>query len=144
MGGVRGVLGGLVLDRLLATAPSLASRNKTQPFLMGFAAIATIAAFIFLLIAVDKMMAREYGADVAALITGLSSLLIALIAAGSAYALRHFRRSKLEQKAHEIKHHIENSLKALEGDWDNPIRENPKTAMALAGLVGYLIGDRVL
>lgn len=144
MGGVRGVLGGLVLDRLLATAPSLASRNKSQTFLMGFAAIATIAAFIFLLIAMDKMMTREYSADIAALITGLSALLIALVAAGSAYAMRHFRRSKFERKAHEFKHHMETTLKNLEGDWDSPIRENPKTAMALAGLVGYLLGDHIL
>jgi hypothetical protein len=77
-----------------------------------------------------------------------------LISSGSAFVLslslvaaRSFmsRRQKKNQSANppaDIAQVVAAIIESLGNEIDNPIRENPKTALMLAGLAGFIAADR--
>ncbi len=143
MVGLRSIIGGVVLDKILSSRPSLPGKNKSYHFMMAFAGLFVLIAFIFLLIALYYSLSKQYAPDMAALMTAGASLAIALLTVLAGHTVREYSRPKIDRTFHDIKSQFDAALKNMEGDWEAPIRENPKTAVALAALAGLLLADRI-
>lgn len=143
MGGLRSIVGGIVIDKILSARPSAASKNKSYHIMMAFAGLFVFVGVIFLLISLYHCMLQQYTPDIAALITAGASMGIALLTVLAAHTMREYHRPKMERNFNEMKSQFESALKGMEGEWEHPIREHPKTAMALAALAGYFLADRI-
>lgn len=143
MGGLKTVIGGIVIDKLLTARPAAAGSNKSYHIMVAFAGLFVVIALVFVLIALYHTLSAQFEPNMAALITAGASLGIALITVLAAHTVREYHRPKIQRHANEVKTQIETMLKGLEGEWDRPIREHPKTSIALATIVGYLLGDRI-
>ncbi|HRJ13259.1 MAG TPA: phage holin family protein [Alphaproteobacteria bacterium] len=143
MGGIRTVVGHLVMDKLISGRPSPISKNKSYHVMMGFAGLFVVVAVIFLLMALYQYLLVQYAPDMAALMTAGASFAIAIIAVLAGHTIRAYHRPKIDSTLHDLRSQLESALKSMEGDWEKPIRENPKTAVALSALVGYILADRI-
>ena len=60
------------------------------------------------------------------------------------YTYNVIRKSKIEAVADEMKEKMIHALEAVSEEMEDPIRNYPKSSLALATLAGYLVGNRVL
>lgn len=133
----------IVVDGIVNIA---ARKSRTIPASLGFYALAGgigIIGVVFLSIAIYGVLLDSFTMPVAATITGLGILalagLLVLIGKKAAGELdkRHFR-----QEAQHVDVVVSQLMDAVIGEIEDPVRENPKMAMALAGLAGLMVGGR--
>jgi len=144
MGGLRTIIGGVVIDKILSARAKPASKSEGYHVMVAFAGLFVVVGCVFLLIALYNSMCMQFTDDKAALITACASMIIALLTVLAANAVREHNRPKIDGTFHDLKSQFEGALKGMEGDWEKPIRENPKTAAALAALAGYILADKIV
>lgn len=136
----------------LRYAPAMPRLLRISLAGITFVASAVILAFmalIALLIAEYFYLLAFYSAPLAALGVACTALGLALLSGGTGLMLMKGRESRRAHRPAQTKNRqdIAQTLSALfdamAEELEVPIRENPKTAVALAGLAGFLAGDQV-
>lgn len=84
----------------------------------------------------------NFSLDIAAAITGGLALGLALINMLVRYVIYRIKVSKLKKIKDELLHIIENAMKTFDEEFSEPIKDNPKTAAAMATIVGYAAANR--
>ena len=129
--------------------------NKKAPFMrknkfgLGLAALSGllfILALVFAAISAYAWVASYYAAPVAAIIIAGFVLCISIIAALSGYLLLRKRpqpRAATSYMEGDVTEVVAEIAEILGEELAEPIRDNPKTAMMLAGLAGFVAADRL-
>jgi hypothetical protein len=117
----------------------LAPHKTAMDRVLTILSIAFCAAGVLLLIvAFERYLESIYRSDIAAAITAVVVLLIALgvfIAAKRSY---FFQPSAPADAQKSIEKNIKDVLDLLHRDLNEPIRDNPKTAIIIAVLAGFM------
>lgn len=135
---------GFILDRILNSNALLSRRSKAGLVLMGLSALCVFVAVIFLIVALHNWLGANYTPDMAALITAAFVALMAAIFGLLGYASINRRHSRLEAMKSELTDNLAALLEAVGEELDDPVRNHPKTSLAVAALAGFLVADRML
>jgi ElaB/YqjD/DUF883 family membrane-anchored ribosome-binding protein len=73
----------------------------------------------------------------------LGILALALLVAAAGYAYSVIRKNKIEAVGDEIKDKVLKVLESVADEMEDPIRDHPKSSVAIATLAGYLVGNRL-
>ncbi len=140
----------LVLDGLMsAPVPRLPRISMTGIVLIMCGALLGIMSLVTLFIAEYLYLITLYSAPLAALGVACTVLSLALLvsAAGmismSSKRRRPARHMMAAQPQPDIAKTVSALIDSIAEELEEPIRENPKTAVAIAGLAGFLAGDQV-
>lgn len=134
----------IVVDGIVNVATR---KSRTIPASLGFYALAGgigIIGVVFLSIAIYGVLLDSFTMPVAATITGVGILVLSglLVLIGKKAAGELDKRS-LRQEAQQVDVVISQLMDAVIGEIEDPVRENPKMALALAGLAGLMVGGRI-
>lgn len=134
----------LIVDGIVSTASRTTINNSASVGLYALAGGISIIGVVFLAIAVYGLLLENLTMPAAASITGAGILALAgvFVLIGK-YAVKKIARRRHTEKFHNVEVLVGQLLEDVLGDIENPIRENPKTAMILAGLAGFMAGDRL-
>lgn len=140
---IAGLVTQMVMDGVLAH-----SRNKAQSVKKewGFTALAVISGVIalsFLTSALYMGLSELYTAPIAALLTGLA---IGLVSLGCLYyANRAQKKNEVESWMNKelLTAEMTQKMEGLLTDIEQPVKENPGTALLLATLAGFLTADKL-
>ncbi len=131
----------LMMGALGAQAPR--RQDKTQLFIYGFAGILALVAVIFMIFAMSYWLKQQFTPDVAALATAGIVLALALLVAACGYTYSVVRKNKINAVGDELKDKIMAVVNAVSEEMEDPIRDHPKSSVALATLAGYFVGNRL-
>lgn len=136
----------VITQGILGSAKAKVRYNTAGIALFGLAGSVGFLGLVFLAIAWNNYLLSAYSAPVAAAVTGGSVLLLALVISGCGYWILRRRKSAgnlIPAKEKEVEDMIDLVLDSMLSELEEPIRQNPKTAMAIAGLAGLVAGDRL-
>lgn len=114
---------------------------------VGYVLIAggiAMIAIVFLAIAGYGLLLQSFAQPAAAALTGLGLALVALGMGGVGYLCFTGKIGRPAPKKPEgLIENIEEKLQEVLSNLDEPIRDNPKTAMLLAAMAGFAAGDKI-
>jgi hypothetical protein len=133
----------LVLSMLAQNVPP---RRNGLPAGIAFilATAFALAGAGFILVAGYDWLQTRYDIQTARLYMGGFSLGFALIIGAIAFMIHLYKREKVKAYYHVVRDNIENAMHMVGDELEEPIRENPKTAMLMAGLAGYIAAEKLL
>lgn len=138
----------LVMEGLMSSpSPRLPRISFTAIAMSICAAILVIMTFSVLLIAEYLYLTQTYIAPVAALMVAGTSFAFAVLAWATGKIIAHNKNaphydvSRTSQP--DIAKTVTSLIDSIAEELEDPIRDNPKTAVAIAGLAGFLAGDQV-
>lgn len=133
-----------VIDGIMHSATRQASARGAGMGLYAIAGGIGIIGVVFLAIAVYGLLLAELPMPLAAALTGLGIMILAIAIAGFG---RHISTRTARENRHQESQKIEQLMTQLCDEvlteCEEPIRKNPKTALVLAGLAGLLAGDQL-
>jgi hypothetical protein len=106
--------------------------------LMGIALLLAGVAFFLLVLALERFFENLYPPDIAALATAGVVIGLAGVVAIAAYFIRRQQMAVAETRKRQMGNNIQTLVSDIFTELDEPVRENPKTAMAVAALAGFL------
>ncbi|MEC7575907.1 MAG: hypothetical protein VYC19_12035 [Pseudomonadota bacterium] len=118
--------------------------NKTKAR-MGLGALSGLLIFlglIFLATAYYIWLMDEFTPEIAMTILGLSLTFLGAMSALFAQMLMKHKNKRRKQFEMQIEQALIETLELINSEVEKPIRDNPKTAIALAALIGGIIGQR--
>lgn len=118
--------------------------NKTKAR-MGLGALSGLLIFlglIFLATAYYIWLMDEFTPEIAMTILGLSLTFLGAMSALFAQMLMKHKNKRRKQFERQIEQALIETLGLINSEVEKPIRDNPKTAIALAALIGGIIGQR--
>ena len=107
------------------------------------AALLATAGVLLLVYALYGGLLTYFTAPKAALAAGVITLLCALLCALGAAMVTDRRRKKHIEQLPALAETIQKSLAQLGHELEVPVRDNPGTALLLAGLAGFMSGKRL-
>lgn len=134
----------ILIDRVLSNKASFTGRSKAGFGLLAFSGLLLCLGLGFLLGAAYLWFDKNYTPEVAAAMTGILSMLLALLGAAGAYFFAYFRRRRIQTLKSEIAETVQTALEYADEELGEPVRENPKTAVMIASLAGFVAGERFL
>ncbi len=140
---IAGLISQLVMDGVIAHSRNKAESIKKEWGYLALAGISGVIALSFLTSALYMGLSVVFTAPIAALLTGLSIGVVSLLCLYAAN--RTERRAKVnsilqqQMTSAELTEKMEGLLQEIE----QPIKENPATALVLAALTGFMTADRL-
>jgi formate hydrogenlyase subunit 3/multisubunit Na+/H+ antiporter MnhD subunit len=121
-------------------------RPKRSPasIALALAGIFGLVGVGFLIAAGYEWMLEQHGLQTARLYTGSVCVTLAVMAAAAAGAFYSYKRAKAETYYMVVRENIQSAIAMLGEELEEPIRENPKTAMLMASLAGYIAAEKLL
>ncbi len=140
----------LVLDGLMhAPVPRLPRISLTGIALVMCGVVLGMMTVVTLFIAEYLYLVTLYTAPMAALGVACTALALSLLScAGGMMVMSDKRARRARHTAQapsqpDIAKTVSALIDSIAEELEDPIRENPKTAVAIAGLAGFLAGDQV-
>ncbi len=118
-------------------------RNQMGPALL-FAGFLTVAGSGFLVTAGYDWLVTHYDLQTARLVIGALILSLGIIIAAVVYGVYDKKRRQLQNYYGMLKDNIHSALEVVGEELEEPIRENPKTAVMIASLAGYIAAEKLL
>jgi hypothetical protein len=125
----------LIVTAILDEKLFLPRRSGAERAFFALSALLAGIGAVFMALALDKYLEEVYSPGTAALLCGAAGLVLSLAA-----ALLARRRAPPARAASEDD--IRVLVEALASDLEQPVRENPKTAMAIAAAAGFFAATR--
>lgn len=119
------------------------NRTSATRILVILATCLGFVAALFLLGWSYMWLQHYYNAEDALLITAGVATSFSVVALVAAWGIAHYKRIRLSLYQKHITNRIEAMASALLEEFEGPVRSYPKSAVAIAGLVGYLASNRI-
>lgn len=133
----------VLVDRLFTDRAPLTSFEKSGQVLCALSVFFALIGSGFLIYAAHLWLSGHYSPDTAAAMTGVLSFIFAAFVASIVYAAARYRQSRIKKIRKQVANTIKSTLSAMNDEWGDPIRENPKTAMLIGALAGFILEDQV-
>jgi F0F1-type ATP synthase membrane subunit a len=144
MNGVKLIAEQLLINSILSNGAPFTGKTKVGLGLIGLSGILLFIGTGFMIYAGYIWLSAQYSPELAAAFTGASMMAAALVCALCAYAFLHYRRYNMRRVRKDVETALHMALEFVDDELGSPIRENPKTAAAIALIAGFLTGDKVL
>lgn len=142
------VLKQLMLDGIMSSPamPRLPRISLLGIFFLWFAALLTVMGVGFLLFAEYAYLTAIYSPELAAVGVACTAMAVSLLSAATGMIVMDKRASRAKRLPSmgpqpDIAKTITGLIDSLAEELEDPIRENPKTAIMIASLAGFLAGD---
>lgn len=129
---------------ILAALTQDSPRGNPASPLVVLAGVLAVIAIGFLMMAGYDWLTTRYDLQTARLYMGGFTFLLAALAALAAAAVHSYRQRKIRAYYEIVKDNFQHVLALVSDEMEEPIRENPKTAMLIAGLAGYIAAEKIL
>ena len=144
MSGIGSIVEAVITSSLLKKRSSAPPVNPLEWLLIAFCCFCAVAGFVFIMIALYKYLQELYMPSMAAFFSSLTVFGAALIAMMIRAASLRLKKPPVQKTDSDgIKDDIYVLIKDILGDLEDPVRENPKTAVALAALAGLFMTRRL-
>jgi len=143
MSGIAVVIEELLMATVLAKKTSLPSKSKMDWAFMALSILLGCAGVFLSVLALDRFFEARYPLDIAALSSAAIVLTVAALIAATTYHCRH-RKPPASSSAdrHELESNLHVLLESICAELESPVRENPKTAVLLAAVAGFITAQR--
>ena len=85
----------------------------------------------------------QYSPQASISMTGILSLVFAMLIAGLLYATEKYRYLKAQKEKLKFLENFKEALSLLDEEIGDPIRNHPKVSVLIAALSGFLLEDRI-
>jgi lysylphosphatidylglycerol synthetase-like protein (DUF2156 family) len=126
----------LVVDRVFNAAPSRPGPNLAVMVFVVLIGSLIVLGLGFLVFATHLWLQDHYQPDVAAALTGLFILCMA-VSCLCAYITIRVRHSHMQKLQNEMKETLQAALSFCDEELADMVSENPKTAILIASLAGF-------
>lgn len=133
----------------IVSSPAVPRWLRISPvgiFFLWLAAVLTVMGVGFLLFAEYMYLAETYSSVVASLGVACTAIAVSWLSAATGMMINDRRASKQTIHSFRQQPDITKTVTALidsvAEELEEPIRENPKTALMIASLAGFLAGDK--
>jgi len=144
MGALLATAESLVIDRLLSSDAPMTGKSKAGFGLFAFAGLMLLVAVGFFLYAAFLWLDGNYAPEVAAMLAGALTAGVALICGLIAYGVLLYKRHRIRKMRQEIAGTVQTALELADEELSQPVRENPKMAVLVASLAGYIVGEKFM
>lgn len=134
----------LLINHVLNRPSKARGRSKAEICLLGASAFISLVGIVFLFVALYDWAMTMYLPWMAAVLTGTVAIILGLVCTAIAGSMES------ERKRHEPARTSDDPTEALLAAIDHatqglekPISENPRTAVLLASLAGYMTGNKL-
>ncbi len=131
-----------LISRVISSDFPVTNKTKARLGLGAPSGLLIFLGLIFLATAYYIWLMDEFTPEVAMTILGLSLTFLGAMSAFFAQMLMKHKNKRRKQFERQIEHALIETLDLINGEVEKPIRDNPKTAIALAALIGGIIGHR--
>lgn len=141
------ILKQLMLDGIMSNPamPRIPRISLTGLFFLWFAGVALVMSIGFVLFAEYIYLVNMYTPESAAIGVACSGLAVAMLSAATGMLLTSRKTAKRPMQERVVPPDIAKTLTglidSLAQELEDPIRDNPKTAIMIASLAGFLAGD---
>lgn len=137
------ILKQLLVEGIMNSNRSLPGFNPAGLGIIAFSAVLAVLGFGFLLYAGFIQLQDYYSSDIAALIVAGTSLILAPVVAWVGKKI--FKKQSFVSHGHslhqgDLAKTVTQLIDSLGEELEEPIKENPKTALMVASLAGFLAG----
>ena len=143
MPGLTSVIEALIASTLANRPISMLPANKTEWALLALCTFCASAGIFFLALALYEYLEGLYAPYIAALISSALIFVIALAALALKAVLHREKTSSPQSAQDEFSQNIHVLIKDICEELEVPVRENPKTSVAIAALAGLLAARRI-
>lgn len=132
----------VIIDSFLGARQSKTSTvSSTGVFLL--CGIFVCLGLGFIIYGTHLSLLNQYSPQTSASITGILSLAFAILIAVFVYAAGKYKNLQMQKSRLKIFENVKDVLSALDDEIGDPIRDHPKSYIALAALTGFLLEERV-
>lgn len=131
----------VIINGLVSRKAPFMSKNKFGLALIAMSGLLFLTATIFLIIAGYSWLLIHYTAPAAALICAAAVYIAGATVALTGYLSLKKRPAPRPANENEINQIVTLIAEAVDEEWAKPIQENPKTALLLATVGGFMAGD---
>jgi hypothetical protein len=143
MPGITSVIEALITSTFVNKQIFMLRANKTEWVLLAFCTLCAGAGIFFLVLALYQYLGGLYAPYLAALISSALVFATALVTVMLKTAL-HYKKPPNPQSAQdEFSENIHALIKDICRELEDPVRENPKTSVAIAAIAGLLAARRI-
>lgn len=134
----------MIIDRALNSETLFSSNHKTGLSLLASAGLMLAVALGFFIYAGYLWLNATYDPQTATMLAGLMALALAVLCALGAYGVTRYKRWRVERFKNEIADTMHMALEMADEELAEPVRDNPKTALLIASLAGFIAGEKML
>jgi hypothetical protein len=142
MSGITVVIEELLMATVLAKKTSLPSKSKMDWAFMALSILLGCAGVFLSVLALDRFFEARYPLDIAALSSAAIVFTVAALIAATTYHCRHRKPPASSTDRHELESNLHVLLESICAELESPVRENPKTAVLLAAIAGFITAQR--
>lgn len=132
-----------VVDKLIRGDIPLEGTPKPGPGFIALSSFLVCLGLGFFIYAAHLWMQPRYSPEMAALLTAALSLWLAVMVLAVAYIGMGYRRKRLKMLGNSIVKNIQDAFEAVDADLRDPVGEHPRTALLLASLAGFVVGEKI-
>jgi Na+/melibiose symporter-like transporter len=134
----------LLMERILHGNSAWAERSRLELSLIAASGFLLLLGAGFLIFAMHLWFQKTYPPETAAAFTGVALLAVALVTLLVSLRIVRWRRDRLKELKQEVHDTLQSTFQFLEDELEEPVQNNPITAVVLASLAGYVAGEKYL
>lgn len=134
----------MLVSRLMSSDPPFGRNSKAILALFCLAGLFFVFGLGMIIYAAHIWAATVYAPEVAAALTGAWILGLAILCALIALAVVKHKERKTREMQAEMVQSMHVALELVHDEIEEPVRENPKTSLAVAALAGYAAAHKML
>lgn len=133
-----------LVDRIIGSKFPVTGESKIKFSLIAFSGLAGLLGLGFLFYAAYLWLSANYSLIVAMAVMGVISLSVSAIGAVVVISIMAYQHHKMKMIREEFIELAEQAFLNFEEEISVPVNDNPKTAVLISSVVGYLAGERFL
>jgi predicted membrane protein len=133
----------IISEKLFSVTAPNSNLERASQFLCALSFGFLVIGLVFLIYGAHARLSHFYTKDIAALMTGIIGISISALIALVAFAVVYYQTIHMSNLHKKVSDKIKLSLSRIENELGEPIRENPKTSLVLATLLGFLFEDKL-
>ena len=134
----------MIIRNVLNSDMPFVGRTAIERIFLALCAVMMGVGFIFLLYALYLYLQTVQTPAMAAGVTGLGALVLGALLGSIQLLVMWLKLHKIKKMKSNLESIVRDIVTSANDDVDASVRENPKLAVMVAALVGYMLGDRFL
>lgn len=119
-------------------------RVSLMPSLVSIAGFLACVGLLLIMFAAHLWFDANFPPEQAWLLSGLSFLALSLVVVLISFCIALYKRRQITKVKDDVEEAIFDFVDTLDEEFSAQIRQNPKTAVIIAALAGYIAGDKLL
>jgi hypothetical protein len=142
MSGIAAIIEELVMAAVLSQKTVLPRKSKMDWALVALSILLGCAGLFLSILALERFFEAQYSPDIAALFSAGAVLAVAALIAFATCHCRNRKPPVSSTDQQKLESNLHALLESICAELETPVRENPKTAVLLAAIAGFVTAQR--